>query len=47
MGIDWEKAWAEFQSDLRRLESGEKRYLDWDDADGVHDAERPAARETT
>jgi heterodisulfide reductase subunit B len=33
MGIDWEKAWAEFQSDLKRLESGEKRYLDWDDVD--------------
>ena len=33
LGIDWEKAWAEFQSDLRRLESGEKRYLDWDDVD--------------
>jgi heterodisulfide reductase subunit B len=34
MGIDWQQAWAEFQSDLRRLESGEKRYLDWDDVDG-------------
>jgi heterodisulfide reductase subunit B len=34
MGIDWEKAWAEFQSDLGRLESGEKRYLDWEDVDG-------------
>ena len=33
MGIDWEQAWAEFQGDLRRLESGEKRYLDWDDVD--------------
>lgn len=33
MGIDWEQAWAEFQSDLKRLESGEKRYLDWGDAD--------------
>jgi len=37
MGIDWERAWAEFQSDLRRLETGEKQYLDWDDADGEHD----------
>jgi heterodisulfide reductase subunit B len=34
MGIDWEQAWAEFQADLKRLESGEKRYLDWDDVDG-------------
>jgi heterodisulfide reductase subunit B len=34
MGIDWEQAWAEFQSDLQRLKSGEKRYLDWDDVDG-------------
>jgi len=33
MGIDHEQAWAEFQSDLRRLESGEKRYCDWDDVD--------------
>jgi heterodisulfide reductase subunit B len=36
MGIDWEKAWAEFQGDLGRLESGEKRYLDWEDVDGEH-----------
>jgi heterodisulfide reductase subunit B len=41
MGIDAERAWAEFQSDLRRLGSGEKRYLDWDDADGAHDAHDP------
>ena len=34
MGIDHEKAWAEFQADIKRLESGEKRYLDWDDVDG-------------
>ena len=34
MGIDHEQAWAEFQADLKRLESGEKRYLDWDDVDG-------------
>lgn len=33
MGIDWEQAWAEFQADLKRLENGEKRYLDWDDVD--------------
>jgi heterodisulfide reductase subunit B2 len=34
MGIDHERAWAEFQADVKRLESGEKRYLDWDDVDG-------------
>ena len=34
MGIDHERAWAEFQADLKRLENGEKRYLDWDDVDG-------------
>jgi heterodisulfide reductase subunit B len=37
MGIDWERAWSQFQGDLHRLESGEKRYLDWSDADGEHD----------
>jgi heterodisulfide reductase subunit B len=37
MDIDWEKAWAQFQGDLDRLESGEKRYLDWGDADGEND----------
>ena len=31
MGIDWEAAWAEFQQDLKRLESGEKQFLTWDD----------------
>jgi heterodisulfide reductase subunit B len=33
MGIDHELAWAEFQADVKRLESGEKRYLDWDDVE--------------
>ncbi len=33
MGIDHERAWAEFQVDLARLERGEKRFLDWDDVD--------------
>lgn len=33
MGIDWEEAWAEFESDLKRLESGEIEYLSWEDAD--------------
>ena len=33
MGIDWEARWAEFQVDLKRLESGEVKYLDWENAD--------------
>ena len=33
MGIDWELAWAEFQQSLKKLENGDKRYLDWDDVD--------------
>jgi heterodisulfide reductase subunit B len=33
MGIDWEAAWAEFEVDLKRLESGEIEYLSWEDAD--------------
>ncbi len=31
MGIDHEKAWAEFQEDLKRLESGEQQFLTWAD----------------
>jgi heterodisulfide reductase subunit B len=31
MGIDHEKAWAEFQEDLKKLKSGEKEYLTWED----------------
>ncbi len=31
MGIDHEKAWAEFQEDLKRLEFGEQQYLTWAD----------------
>lgn len=33
LGIDWEKAWDEFQQALGKLERGEKKYLDWDDMD--------------
>ncbi len=33
MGIDWEEKWAEFQVDLKKLESGEKQFLTWEDAD--------------
>ncbi|HEX3606843.1 MAG TPA: heterodisulfide reductase-related iron-sulfur binding cluster [Candidatus Dormibacteraeota bacterium] len=32
MGIDWEKAWAEFETDLERLRSGQAEFLTWDDA---------------
>ena len=32
MGIDWEKAWAEFEGDLDRLRSGKTEFLTWDDA---------------
>jgi len=31
MGIDHEKAWAEFQEDLKELKSGKKEYLTWED----------------
>ena len=31
MGIDHEKAWAEFQQDLEDLKSGKKEYLTWED----------------
>ncbi|MFQ5612771.1 MAG: heterodisulfide reductase-related iron-sulfur binding cluster [Anaerolineae bacterium] len=31
MGIDHERAWAEFEEDLVALKSGEKEYLSWDD----------------
>ena len=32
MGIDHEKAWAEFQEDLEDLRLGKKEYLSWEDA---------------
>ncbi len=32
MGIDHEKAWAEFQEDLEDLRTGKKEYLSWEDA---------------
>jgi heterodisulfide reductase subunit B len=34
LGIDWEQAWAEFQESLKKLESGEQKYLTWDDVEG-------------
>ena len=33
MGIDHEKAWAEFEEDVARIERGEIEYLSWEDAD--------------
>jgi heterodisulfide reductase subunit B len=33
MGIDWEKAWAEFEEACGRLERGEQQYLGWEDCD--------------
>lgn len=33
MGIDWEAAWAGFEKDLKRLESGGQQYLTWADVD--------------
>jgi heterodisulfide reductase subunit B2 len=33
MGIDWEKAWAEFQQEIKRLERGEIEFLTWEDVD--------------
>jgi len=33
MDIDHEKAWAEFQDDLKDLKSGKKEYLTWEDID--------------
>jgi len=33
MNIDHEHAWAEFQGDLKRLKSGEKEFLTWEDVD--------------
>ncbi|WP_298345080.1 heterodisulfide reductase-related iron-sulfur binding cluster [Ferrimicrobium sp.] len=33
MGIDWEAAWAEFQADAKRLQSGGQEFLTWADVD--------------
>ncbi|HEX9696162.1 MAG TPA: heterodisulfide reductase-related iron-sulfur binding cluster [Actinomycetota bacterium] len=33
MGIDWEKAWAEFQEDMKKIERGEQEFLTWEDVD--------------
>jgi heterodisulfide reductase subunit B len=33
MGIDHEKAWAEFEEACAKLERGEQQYLTWDDVD--------------
>jgi heterodisulfide reductase subunit B len=31
MGIDWERAWAEFEAEVDRLRRGEQQYMTWDD----------------
>lgn len=33
MGIDWERAWAQFEEATARLERGEQEYLTWEDCD--------------
>lgn len=33
MGIDHEKAWAEFEEQVARIKSGEIEYMSWEDAD--------------
>ncbi|MHB8657602.1 MAG: heterodisulfide reductase-related iron-sulfur binding cluster [Solirubrobacteraceae bacterium] len=33
MGIDWERAWAQFEEATARLERGEQDYLGWEDVD--------------
>ena len=33
LGIDHEKAWAEFEEAVAKLRSGEKQYLTWEDAE--------------
>ena len=31
MGIDWQKAWAEFEEAVKKLERGEQEFLTWED----------------
>ena len=33
LGVDHEKAWAEFEAAVEQLKSGEKQYLTWEDCD--------------
>ena len=33
MGIDYEKAWAEFEAQADRIKSGEIDYISWEEAD--------------
>ncbi|MBI1801916.1 MAG: heterodisulfide reductase subunit B, partial [Chloroflexi bacterium] len=35
MGIDWEKAWAEFEEEIESLRRGDKEYVTWDDVDAA------------
>jgi heterodisulfide reductase subunit B len=34
LGIDHEKAWAEFEDAVAKLKNGEKQFLTWEDCDG-------------
>jgi heterodisulfide reductase subunit B len=33
MGIDWKQAWSEFESQLKKLESGAQEFITWADVD--------------
>jgi len=33
MGFDPDKTWAEFQEQVKRIESGEIKYMSWEDAE--------------
>ncbi len=33
MGIDWREAWAEFEAEIKKLDSGAQQYLTWADVD--------------
>lgn len=33
LGIDWQAKWKEFEKEVEKLKSGEKKYLTWEDAD--------------
>ena len=33
LGIDVEKVWSEFQAEVDKIKSGEKKFMTWEDAD--------------
>lgn len=33
MGIDWRKAWAEFEDQLKKLDRGDQQFVTWADVD--------------